>query len=54
MLRYYIAFYKNRRWELQAESSYAAQQEAAKYFKARKSHEVTVMLGDVEHSTGAL
>jgi hypothetical protein len=54
MLRYYIAFYKNRRWELQAESSYAAQREAAKYFGARKAYDVTVMLGDCEHSTGAL
>ncbi len=40
----YHAFYKGKKIELQAETSYKAQQLAATQFKARKSYEVTVML----------
>lgn len=42
----YVAFYKGRRIEVYAESSYKAQQEAAKQFKAKKSYEVTVVLAE--------
>ena len=40
----YIAFYKGKKYELRAESKYKAVQEAAKYFKAKKTYEVTVEL----------
>jgi hypothetical protein len=53
-MRPYIAFYKGKTHELYADSSFAAQEAAAKFFKARKSYQVTVMLADVEHSTGSL
>ena len=42
----YIAFYKDKRLEVYATSSYEAQQKAASQFKARKSYEVTVMLAE--------
>jgi hypothetical protein len=37
-----------------AESSYSAQQKAATIFKARKSHEVSVVLADVVVDTAAV
>ena len=40
----YKAFYKGKTIEVFAETSYAAQKEAAKQFKARKEYEVSVML----------
>lgn len=40
----YIAFYKGKEIEVKALRSYDAQLAAAKIFKARKSHEVTVVL----------
>lgn len=40
----YHAFYRGKQIELQAETSYKAQQAVAIQFKARKSYEVTVML----------
>ena len=43
----YVAFYRRKRTEVHAESSYAAQLKAAKFFKARKSHEVTVVLAEL-------
>jgi len=43
----YIAFYKGKSTEIHADSSYAAQLKAAKFFKARKSHEVTVILAEL-------
>lgn len=54
----YKAFFRGKTLEVYAESSYGAQQEAAKLFKARKSHEVTVVLCErdgeqVTHSTAA-
>lgn len=46
-MRTYKAFYKGKTVTVIAETSYAAQQEAAKFFKAKKSYEVTVLLADV-------
>jgi hypothetical protein len=48
--RPYAAFYKDKRLEVFASSAYAAQLEATKQFKAKKSHDVTVMLLDVVHT----
>ena len=42
----YIAFYKGKRTEVYAETSLAAQEKAAKEFKARKSYDVTVVLAE--------
>ena len=55
----YIAFYKGKRCEVYADTSYQAQQKAALNFKAKKSYEVTVMLAEkngeqVTHSTSAI
>jgi hypothetical protein len=55
----YIAFYRGKRIEVYANTSYEAQTQAAAAFKARKSYEVTVMLAEkdgqqVTHSTGGL
>lgn len=43
----YKAFYKGKSIEVLAETSYAAQQLAAKEFKAKKSYEVTVVLCEI-------
>lgn len=40
----YKAFYKNKQCEVEANSSYEAQKKAAVIFKAKKTHEVTVVL----------
>lgn len=40
----YMAFYRGKSIEVYADSSYHAQEEAARIFKAKKSYEVTVML----------
>ena len=40
----YIAFYKNKKLEIHADTSYHAQIKAAKLFKAKKSYDVTVVL----------
>ncbi len=40
----YKAFYKGKTTEVYAETSYAAQQQAAAHFKAKRTHEVTVVL----------
>lgn len=53
-MRKYKAFYKGKTYDLEAESSYAAQQAAAKYFKAKKAYEVTVVLADVPVPTQSL
>ncbi len=44
----YVAFHKGRRTEIQADTSYAAQQKAAAFFKvpSKKAYEVTVMLAE--------
>lgn len=56
MKRTYLAFYGSKKIEVQATSSYAAQQEAAKQLKVpeRKRYQITVMLADVIHSTASL
>lgn len=55
----YIAFYKGKRIEVTASTSYEAQQKAAKQFKAKKPYEVTVVLAEkdgeqVTHKTSGL
>lgn len=40
----YIAFYRGRKATVVSPTSYAAQQQAAQFFKAKKDYEVTVML----------
>ena len=40
----YLAFFKGKQIEVHAETSYQAQQIAAKMFKAKKSYEVRVYL----------
>lgn len=57
----YIAFYRGKRVEVYAATSYEAQQKAAALLKVKpqKSYEVTVMLAEIDgaaivHSTGAL
>ena len=50
----YVAFYKGKRIELQAESSYKAQLLAAEKFKARKSYDVTVVLADKPVNTASI
>jgi cation transport regulator ChaB len=42
----YIAFYKGKQIEVYADTKYAAQLEAAKLFKAKKSYDVTVELAE--------
>lgn len=42
----YVCFYKGKRAEVYAETTYEAQQKAAVVFKAKKSYEVTVMLAE--------
>ena len=42
----YIAYYRGKQVKVEALSSYAAQIEAAKVFKAKKSYEVTVILAN--------
>ena len=42
----YIAFYKGRRIEVTAETSYQAQQIAAVRFRAKHSYDVTVVLAE--------
>jgi len=42
----YLAFYRKKKIEVFAETSYEAQQKAAKEFKARKSYEVVVVLAE--------
>lgn len=54
MTRTYVAFYRGRQLPIVAESSYAAQLQAAGLFKARKSYEVTVVLADVPVDTAGL
>lgn len=44
----YICFYKGRRVEVYADSSYAAQQKAAVLFKAKRIWDVTVLLAEHE------
>lgn len=55
----YLAFYKDKQIEVYANTSYEAQQKAAKEFKAKKSYDVTVVLCErageqVTHSTASI
>lgn len=54
--RPYIAFYQDRKIEVFAASSYAAQQKAAKLLKVsdKKRYLITVKLADISHSTSTL
>lgn len=54
----YIAFYKGKKMEVKADTSYEAQKTAAAAFKAKKSYDVTVVLAEkdgeqVVHSTAS-
>jgi len=40
----YIAIYKGKKIEIYADTSYQAQLEAAKEFKAKKSYEIQIVL----------
>lgn len=42
----YVAFWRGKRIEVTAETSYKAQLKAAELFKAKKSYEVTVVLAE--------
>ncbi len=44
----YKAFFKGKTLDVYAETSFKAQQEAAKQFKAKKSYEVTVCLCETD------
>lgn len=44
----YICFYKGKKTEIYANTTYEAQQKAALFFKAKKSYEVTVMLAELK------
>jgi hypothetical protein len=55
----YVCFYKGKRVEVYAETSYAAQQKAATLLKAKRIYEVAVCLAErdgevVEHHGGEL
>lgn len=55
----YVCFYKGKRIEVQADTSFQAQTIAAGRFKAKKSYDVTVVLAErggeeVVHSTAAI
>lgn len=55
----YVCFFRNRRTEVYASTSYEAQTKAAVFFKARKQYEVSVHLAEkagapVFHSTASL
>lgn len=55
----YICFYKGKKIEILAESTYEAQKKAAVIFKAKKAFEISIMLAEkdgkqVTHSTSSL
>jgi hypothetical protein len=50
----YLALYKNKRITVTADTSYAAQLQAAKLFKAKKAYEVSVYLADTAISTASI
>lgn len=45
----YKAFYKGKELEVYAKTSYKAQLEATKLFKAKKSYNVTVVLCEIDN-----
>lgn len=55
----YICFYRGKKAEVHASTSYEAQQKAASILKARKAYEITVVLAEkdgqqVTHSASVL
>lgn len=54
MTRNYVAIYRRKRIQVQAESIYEAQKKAAAEFGAKKSHQVSVFLSDVVHDPAVL
>lgn len=44
----YVAFYKDKRLELHADTKYEAQQKAAAHFKTKKSWDVAVELAETD------
>jgi hypothetical protein len=42
----YVGFYKGKRFEVQADTSYQAQQKMAIEHKVKKAYEITVMLAE--------
>ncbi len=55
----YVCFYKQKRTEIYAYTIFEAQEKAAAFFKAKKRHEVSVMLAEkageqVIHSTASI
>jgi hypothetical protein len=42
----YVCFYKGKRVEVYAGTTYEAQREAARMFKAKKSYDITVILAE--------
>lgn len=53
-MRMYICIYNGKKIEIQAATSYEAQEKAAKIFKAKKSYNVIVALADVSISTSSI
>jgi chorismate synthase len=53
-MRTYKAFYKEKTAIVYAESSFEAQQRAAKEFRAKKRYDVTVVLADVPVNTASI
>lgn len=47
----YECFYRSKRTSVLAPTSYAAQQQAAVYFKTRKGYEITVVLAELGSDT---
>ncbi len=53
-MRTYKVFYKGKSVEVEAESSYDAQEKGAKLLGAKKSYQVATVLCDVPVSTASL
>ena len=50
----FIAFYRDKQTTVHAETSYAAQLQAAAFFKAKKAYDVTVIRADVPVSPASI
>ena len=53
-MRTYTAFYRGKSCQVEAQTSYEAQQRAAVQFRAKKSYDVTVVLCDTPVNTATL
>jgi hypothetical protein len=53
-MRTYKAFYKGKTTIVEANSSFEAQEKAAKVFKAKRSYDVAIVLADVPVNTASL